>query len=86
MAELKKIFLNSKNLYVTLREKCPYSKFFRSVFSHFRTEYGLRIQSECGKIRTSKSLNTDTFHAVSIKCFNLKEQSYLLSQWLIGTT
>ena len=22
-----------------MRDKCPYSKFFRSVFSHIRTEY-----------------------------------------------
>ena len=26
--------------YDSLREKCPYSKFFWSVFSHIRTEYG----------------------------------------------
>ena len=43
--------------------------FFWSVFSRIRTEYGdlrvhLRIQSECGKIRTRKSPNTDTFYAV----------------------
>ena len=47
-------------LSITLREKCPYSEFFWSVFSHILTEYGdmlvfLRIQSECGKIRARKS-------------------------------
>ena len=52
-----------------MREKCPYSEFFWSVFSRIRTEYGeilrtLSIQSECGKIRTRKTPNTDTFLAV----------------------
>ena len=49
-----------------LREEGPYSEFFWSVFSRIRTEYGgiLRIQSECGKIRTRKTPNTDTFHVV----------------------
>ena len=52
----------------TLREKCPYLEFFWCIFSRFLTEYGftvnLRIHSECGKIRTRKTPNTDTFHAV----------------------
>ena len=52
----------------TLREKCPYSQFFYSVFSRIRTEYeiysaNLRIQSEYWKIRTRKTPNTDTFYA-----------------------
>ena len=55
-------------LYLSLREKCPYSELFWSVFSRIRTEYeGLvfsRIQSKCGKIWTRKTPNTDTFHAV----------------------
>ena len=38
------------------REKCPYSEFSWFVFSCIRTE--------CGKIRTRKTPNTDTFHAV----------------------
>ena len=53
-----------------LREKCPYSEFFWSVFLRIRAEYGdirryvsLRIQSECGKIRTRKTPNRVTFHA-----------------------
>ena len=41
---------------LTLREKCLYLEFFWSV--------SLRIQSECGKIRTRKTPNTDTFQAV----------------------
>ena len=52
----------------TLREKCPYWKFFWYIFSRFLTAYGftvnLCIHSECGKIRTRKTLNMDTFHAV----------------------
>ena len=47
----------------TLREKCPYSEFFWSLFSRIWTEYG-EIKSKCGKIRTRKAPNTDTFHAV----------------------
>ena len=27
----------------------------------------VRIQSECGNMRTTKTLNTDTFHAVPVK-------------------
>ena len=33
-----------------------------SVFGHF---VSLRIQSECGKLRTRITPNTDTFYAVS---------------------
>ena len=40
----------------SLRGKSPYSEFFWSVFS--------RIQSECGKIRTSNVPNKFTFHTV----------------------
>ena len=36
-------------MYYSLREKCPYSEFF---------------WSECRKIRTRKTPNRDTFHAV----------------------
>ena len=43
----------------------PYSESFWSAFSHIRTKYGvsLRIQSECGKMRTRITPNTGTFHA-----------------------
>ena len=52
-----------------LHEKFPYSGFFWSVHSRILTEYlsntvSLRIQFECGKIRTGKTPNTDTFLAV----------------------
>ena len=43
----------------TLREKCPYSKFFWSVC--------FRIQPKCGKVRTRKIPNTDTFHEVELE-------------------
>ena len=52
-----------------LREKCPYSEVFRSVFFHIGTEYGeiLRISpysSVCWKIQTRITPNTDTFYTV----------------------
>ena len=57
----------------SLREKYPYSEFLRSVFYSIRIEYGviqiyvsLCIQSKCVKIRTRKTPNMDTFHAVII--------------------
>ena len=53
----------------TLREKCPYSEFFWSVFSRIWTEYGgiFRISlysAQMRKIRTRKFPNIDTFYAV----------------------
>ena len=52
-----------------LREKCPYSEFFWSAFSRIRTENGdiLRMSPFSVRIwemRTKKTPNTDTFHAV----------------------
>ena len=47
--------LKSKDKYITLCQKCPYSELFWSLFS----AYG--IQSECGKIRARITPNTDTF-------------------------
>ena len=52
---------SQKNLYHTLRDKCPYSELFWSTFSRIWTE-----QSECGKMRTRITPNTDTFYAVII--------------------
>ena len=48
---------------ISLRKKCPYLELFRSAFSRIRTEYGeiLRIQSECGEMRTRITPNLDTF-------------------------
>ena len=42
--------------WTSLRQKCPYSELFWSVFSCIRTEYG--------KILTRITPNTDNFHAV----------------------
>ena len=56
----------------TLREKCPYSEFFWSVFSRIfelameRYSVSFRIKSECGKIWTKKTPNTNTFYAVTV--------------------
>ena len=63
MSDSKKLFVQS-----TLCEKCPYLEFFWSVFSRIRTEYSvsLPILSECKKIPTRKSPNTNTFHALLI--------------------
>ena len=54
---------------ITLRQKCPYSELFWSNFFGFgmNTErYGvsLRIQPECGKMRTRVTPNTDTLRSV----------------------
>ena len=56
---------------VSLRENCPYSEFPCPYFPAFglnteRYSVSLRIQSECGKIQTSKTPNTGTFEAVCI--------------------
>ena len=40
-----------------------------------RYEVSLRIESECGKIRTRKASNTDTFHAVLV---SKKNYNYVL--------
>ena len=52
-----------------LLKKCPYSELLWSAFSLIWTEYSvhLRIQSECGKIRTRITPNTDIFHALQLK-------------------
>ena len=45
---------------------CVKSVRIRSFSGPYFPAFGLhsRIQSECGKIRTRKTTNTDTFHAV----------------------
>ena len=59
-------FLNDKNLkdwndwWFALREECPYSEFSGPHFPVF----GLNIQSECGKMQTRITPNTDTLSAV----------------------
>ena len=50
----------------SLRKKHPYSELFWSTFGLNTGRYGVSfcIQSECGKIQTKITPNTDTFHAV----------------------
>ena len=47
-----------------LCKNCPYSELFWSAFSRIWTEYSvsLCIKSECGKMRTRITLNTETFY------------------------
>ena len=53
---IKSFLMKFPTLTLPLREKCQNTKFFCSVFSRIWTEYGeIRIQSECGKIRTRKN-------------------------------
>ena len=72
-----------------LCEKCPYSELLSSVFSQICTEYkqirrSLRIQSECGKIRTRTTPNTDTFNAVLLLMLFIEfiNLSRLTAVWL----
>ena len=44
----------------------PYFPVFRLNMERYGIS--LRIQSECGKIRTKKTPNKDTFHAVADNC------------------
>ena len=50
----------------SLRKKCQYSELFWSAFSHIRTE--------CGKLRTRITPNTDTFYVGTLLefCFRLQ--------------
>ena len=60
-----------------LCEKCLYLEFFWSVFSYIRTEYvSFHIQYECGKIRTRKNPNKDSFHVVQDGYKSLKNDDY----------
>ena len=55
-------------LWDALLEKCPYLELLRSAFCRIWTEYSVShlIQSECGKIRTRITPNTDSFYAVMV--------------------
>ena len=59
-----------------LRKKCPYSEFFWSVFSRIWTVYA-PYSSKCGKIRTRKTPNTDTFYRVYLTTFLHYVTAYL---------
>ena len=61
MSHLKNIIIATcvsikKNQQALLREKWPYSEVFQAAFSHIRTE--------CEKMRTRITPNTDTFCTV----------------------
>ena len=49
----------------------------------------LHIQSKCGKIRTTKNPNTDTFYTMSSDCLNKliaeSEHGYVRSGWSLHT-
>ena len=65
----QKDFYFITTIIIALREKCPFRSFSGQYFSVFvlnteRYRASLRIQSKCGKRRTRKTLNTDTFHVV----------------------
>ena len=49
----------------------PYFPTFRLNMEKYFVS--LRIQSECGKIRTSETPNTDTFHAVVVVTCGFRE-------------
>ena len=70
--------------FLALREKCPYLKLFWSAFSSIWTEYGeiQSIQSECWKIRTRITPNTDTFYAVLLREENLILQMAIVHEML----
>ena len=60
------------NYYFPLREMCLCSEFLWSEVSRICTEYGEILHiSQCGKIRTRKTPNTDFFHPVSTTTSNL---------------
>ena len=48
----ERYFHFGKNCRTSLREKCPYSEFFWSVFSRVRTEYGEIWSKKYGKNTT----------------------------------
>ena len=69
----KTFFIIWQKMCLALREKFPYSEFFWSTSYHIWAEYKeiflnikkyIRIQSKCGKIRTSTYPNKYSFHAV----------------------
>ena len=53
---------------ISVRIRCFSGPYF-AAFGLNTEKYGvsLRIQSECGNIRSRKTLNTDTFHTVFVK-------------------
>ena len=57
------------NLQVSWFQKCHTLECsYSSKSNKLTASVSLRIQSECGKIQTIKTPNTDNFHAVSFRC------------------
>ena len=77
MLQSKAHFLQRSDLGHVLREKCPYSELFWCVFSCIRAD--IRIQSKCGKMRTTITPNKDTFLAQW-------QVSEWWIQWYLGIT
>ena len=68
-----KLDTENDSVFASLREKCPYSEFFWSLFPAFGIKMErYRIKFECGKIRTRKTPHPDTFHAVHIYNFETR--------------
>ena len=59
----------------TLCKKCQYSEFFWAVL----LRVSLRIQSECGIIRTRKTPNMENFHALIVDPFRANVLVYFNS-------
>ena len=72
-------------LEIALRKKCSYSELFWSAFSvlGLNTEkysVSLRVQSECGKIRTRVTPNTGTFYTLLLSNFFTESGKCLINQ------
>ena len=65
---------------LSLCEKCPCLEFFWFVFFRIWFEYAVRIQSECGKIRTRKTPNTENFHVVYFGLLFFKQTKVNISR------
>ena len=65
------IFKQSKSL----REKCLYSGPHFPIFGLNSERYSVRTQSECWKLRTRITLNTNTFYVASVDPFHTTDPS-----------
>ena len=72
-------FRRLTGFWMPLRKKCTYPELFWPAFSCIRTEYGeiLCIHSECGKMGTRITPNTDTFYAVCASDYKPKNYKHL---------
>ena len=63
LSDVVKTDIVKKGAYHCIKKVSIFAVNLVSIFPHSHEVY-LRIQSECGKIRTRLNPNTDTFHAV----------------------